>query len=197
MIYKFHSLLFILFFLVFLTSLFPISPIQTSQKILNIFVVLYYMDYRFYQRILENSWIFTKKNRDIWNTKHFQNSNVYYLLSDFLVFLTSFFLFNLSIIVKKFLNFLCCFIRWIQDFIKELCKTIVFFFLKKSWDLWNPKFTKITSFTISLLFFYHFLYLLFSISPIQTCEKIMVFFVAFYWNDYRFYQRILKIPRSS
>jgi len=45
-IHKFHYLLFV--FLAFLTSLFPISPNQTCQKILNIFVVLYYMDYRFY-----------------------------------------------------------------------------------------------------------------------------------------------------
>ena len=36
--------------------------------------------YGFYKRILENSWIFIEKNRDILNTKHFQNSIVYYLL---------------------------------------------------------------------------------------------------------------------
>ena len=44
-----------------LVIFFPISPIQTCHKILNIFVVLYCTDYRFYQRILENSWIFIKK----------------------------------------------------------------------------------------------------------------------------------------
>ena len=48
---------FLFIFLGFLTSLFRISPNQTCQKILNIFVVLYYMDYRFYQRILKNSWL--------------------------------------------------------------------------------------------------------------------------------------------
>jgi len=67
---------YLFFFLAFWTSFFPISPIQTCEKILNIFVALYYTDYRFYQTILENSWIFAKKNRDIWNTKRFQNSIV-------------------------------------------------------------------------------------------------------------------------
>jgi len=45
------------FLLAFFTSFFPISPNQTSQKILNIFVVLCYTDYWFYQRILKNSWL--------------------------------------------------------------------------------------------------------------------------------------------
>jgi len=79
-----------LFFLAFLTFFISISPNQTCQRILNIFVVLYYTDYRFYHRILENSWILIKKNRDIINRKHFQNSIVYYLFFNFLVFLTFF-----------------------------------------------------------------------------------------------------------
>jgi len=58
-LHKFHYLLFA--FLAFLTSFFPISPNQTCQTIINIFVELYYTDYRFYQRILENSWILIKK----------------------------------------------------------------------------------------------------------------------------------------
>jgi len=79
-----NSIIYYLFFLLsFLMSFFPISPNQTCQKILYIFVVLYYTDYRFYQRILENSWILIKKKRDIVNIKHFQNSIVYYLLFNF------------------------------------------------------------------------------------------------------------------
>jgi len=70
-LHKFHRLLFAFFY-----SFFPISPIQTCQKILNNFVVLYYTEYRFYQRIMKNSSIFIKKNRDILNTKYFQNSIV-------------------------------------------------------------------------------------------------------------------------
>jgi len=56
-LHKFHYLLFVFLFtfLAFLTSLFPISPNRTCQIILNIFVVLSCTDYRFYQRILENS----------------------------------------------------------------------------------------------------------------------------------------------
>jgi len=55
-IHKFHYLLFVYFILLaFLTSFFPISPNQTCLQILNIFVALYYTDYRFYQRIFENS----------------------------------------------------------------------------------------------------------------------------------------------
>ena len=53
--------LFFLFFLAFFMSFFSISPNQTCQKNLNIFVVLYYTDYRFYHKILENSWILIKK----------------------------------------------------------------------------------------------------------------------------------------
>jgi len=113
--------LFFLFFLSLWKSFFPISPIQTSQKILNIFVVLYCTDYRFYQRILENSLVFIKKNRDTLNTKHFENSIVYYLLfSFFSIFDMFFFLFYLAMVFKKIGNFLCCFIVWIRDFIKKL-----------------------------------------------------------------------------
>ena len=53
-LHKFHRLL-IVFFLAFCTSFFPTSPIQSCPKILNIFVVLYYTDYRFYLRIMESS----------------------------------------------------------------------------------------------------------------------------------------------
>jgi len=155
--HKFHYLLFVFFlFLTFLTSFFPISPNQTCQKILNVFVMLCYTDYRFYQRILENSWILIKKNRVIVNTKHFQNSIVYYLLFNFLVFLTSFFLFYLFMVFKKFLKFLCCFIQWIRDFIKKFSKTMVYF-SKKNEIFEIQNFNKIPSFTISFLFFQHFL----------------------------------------
>jgi len=50
-LHKFHYLLFVFFSI--LTSFIPISPNQTCQRILNIFMVLYYTDYRFYQKILE------------------------------------------------------------------------------------------------------------------------------------------------
>ena len=80
-LHKFHRLLFVYFnSFSILVIFFPISPIQTCQKILNIFVVLYCTDYKFYQTILEYSSIFMKKNRDTLNTKYFQNFIAYYLL---------------------------------------------------------------------------------------------------------------------
>jgi len=54
-VHKFHYLLFIFYFISIFDVLFPISPNETCQKILDVFVVLYYMDYRFYERILKNS----------------------------------------------------------------------------------------------------------------------------------------------
>jgi len=70
-LHRLHHLLFVFFYdFSILVIFFPISPIQICQKILNIFVVIYYTDYRFYQRILENSSIFIEKNRDSLNTKH-------------------------------------------------------------------------------------------------------------------------------
>jgi len=121
----YYFVLFIL--LAFLTSFFLILPIQTCQKILKIFMVLYYTDYRFYQRILENSWIFIEKNRDIWNTKHFQNSIVYYFLFYFFVFLKYFFLFFLPIITKKFLKFLC-FLLYGSEILSKNSATLWFLF---------------------------------------------------------------------
>ena len=57
-------------------------------------------------------------------------------------------------------------------------------------------FNKISSFTISFLLFYHFWHCFFSISPIQTCQKMMAFFVVFYSKEQRFYQRIPEISKS-
>ena len=88
-----------------------------------------------------------------------------------------------------------CFIVWIRDFIKKFCKTIVFF--TKTNEIFEIKnFYKIPSFTISFLLFFHFWHF-FSISPIQTCPKIMEFFVVFYWKGYRFYQLFLENSKSS
>jgi len=121
----YYFVLFIL--LAFLTSFFLILLIQSCQKIIKNFMVLYYTEYRFYRRSLENSWIFIEKNIDIWNTKHFQNSIVYYLLFYFLVFLTFFFLFYLPIVVKKFLKFLC-FLLYGYEILSKNSRKLRFFF---------------------------------------------------------------------
>jgi len=144
--------------------------------------VFYCTDYRFHQRILENSWIFIKKNRNTLNTKHFQNCIVYYLLFLFFsIFDINFFYFTSLWFLKKNLNFLCCFIGWIWDFIKTFCKTMVVFFKKKIEILEIENFNKIPSFSTSLLFLNIF-GILFSIWPIQTCPKIMESFNVFYWK---------------
>jgi len=60
-------------------------------------------------------------------------------------------------------KFLCCFIVWIRDFIKNLG------YLKY----------KISTKFHRLLLLFYFFSILFSISPIQTCPKIVEFFVVF------------------
>jgi len=169
-LHKFHYLLFFLFiYLEFLTSFFPISPNHTCQRILNIFVVLSCTDYRFYQRILENSWILFKKNKDIVNTQHFQN---YYLLFNFVVFLTSFFLVYLSVVFEKFLKFLCCFIVWIRDFTKDLWK-IKEHFSKKYRHLKSKIIHKFHYLLfVFFLFYYHFWRLFFLFHRIKLVKKI-------------------------
>jgi len=56
----------------------------------------------------------------------------------------------------KILKFLCCFIVRIRDFIKKVCKTTVFFFFKRSWDIWNPKFQQ-----NSIVYYFFFIFLAF------------------------------------
>jgi len=57
----------------------------------------------------------------------FQNSVVYYLFFYFLLFLTFYFQFRLSVLVKKCWKFLCFFILWIRDFIKEFWEIMEYF----------------------------------------------------------------------
>ena len=91
----------------------------------------------------------------------------------------------------------CCFILWIRDFIKKFCNTIVFFFKKKLRYLKSKISTKLHHLLFDFYFFLEFLAFFFSISPIETCPKIMEFFVLFYWKGQRFYQRFLENSKSS
>ena len=84
------------------------------------FCVLYCMDYRFYHRILEISWIFIKKIDILKIQNIFRIRSFTICFFNFLVFLTSFFLFYLSMVSEKIVKFLCCFIVWIRDFIKKI-----------------------------------------------------------------------------
>jgi len=79
---------------------------------------------------------------------------------------------------------LCYFILWIRDFIKTLR------YLK----------SKISTKFHRLLFLFYFFSIfgtLVAISRTQTCQKIMEFFVVFYWKGWRFYQQFLENSKSS
>jgi len=171
-----NSIIYYLFFfilLAFFTSFFPISPNQTCQKLLNSFLVFYYTDYR-----------------DIVNTKHFQNSIVYYLLFNFLVFFTSFFLFFLFMVLKKFLKvvfFYCMDPRFYQKILQNYG-----FFFQKNWDIWNPKFQENS---IVYYFFFIFLaflafFLLFHLS--KLVKKFWNFFKCFIQKNRDFINEFLK-----
>ena len=133
--------------------------------------MLYCTDYRFYHRIMENSSVFIEKNRDSLNTKHniFRIPSFTICFFNFLVFLTSFFLFYLSMVFKKIQKFLSCFIVWIRDFIKNLR------YLKSQI---STKFHRL----LFLLYFFSIFDILFSISLTLTCPKIIEFFVLFCWR---------------
>jgi len=147
---KFHPLL---FFLAFLTFFFSISPIQTCQKIWKFL-------YCFIGRIRDFTnefWKFLEvllKNIDIWNQFFCQNSMVDYLFFFILLlFLTFSFQFRLSVLVKKFWKFLCSFILWVRDFIKEFSK-IMKHFLKKYRHLKSIIPHKFHSLLFILLYFF-------------------------------------------
>jgi len=82
-----------------------------------------------------------KKNRDIVKTKHFQNSIVYYLLFNFLVFLTTFF----SILP------IYGFQKILKIFVLLYCMDPRFYPKIEIFEIQN--FSKIPLFTISFLFF--------------------------------------------
>ena len=73
---------------------------------------------------------------------------------------------------------------------------MVFLFQKKSRYLKSRISTKFHH-LVFLFYFFSIFVIFFSISPIQTCQKIRKFFVVFYSKDQKFYQRILEISKSS
>jgi len=70
-------------------------------------------------------------------------------------------------------------------FYQKILQNYGFFFSKQIEIFENQNFNKIPAFTISFLVFSIFGFS-FSISPIQTCRKIMEFSVVFYWKGWRF-----------
>jgi len=100
---------------------------------------------------------------------------------NFLVFLISFFfLFYLSKIWKKMLNFWVLLLFGSKILSKNSAK--LWFFFQKKLRYLKSKFS--TKFHRLLFLFYFFCIfgILFSISPMQTCLKTREFFVVLYWR---------------
>jgi len=141
----------------------------------------------------------------MWNNFFFQNSTVYYWFL-FCKFLKFSFQFHLSILVKKFWKFLCFFILWIRDFMKDFWKIMEQFSKKyrhlksKKYRHFSKKYRHLKFHCLIFLFFYFFTFLtsFFPISPNQTCQKILIMehFSKKYRHlkskKYRFYQIILE-----
>jgi len=179
-LHQFHCLPFV--FLVFLTSFFPISRIQTCQTILNNFLVLYYTEYRFYQRILENSWIFIKKKWRYSQYKTFPKfHHLQFVFWSFSIFDIFFSILPIYRCQRNSEKFWCSFLVWIQDFIKEFYKTMVF--SSKNWDLWHPKFKQ-----NSIVYNFIFIFIIFDIfysyfTDPNLSKSYGIFCGVFFWKD--------------
>ena len=109
----------------------------------------------------------------------------------FLAFLVFCFLSHLSKLVQKLWNFLQCFIGRVRVFSNDF-KKILKVLLKKY------KYVKYFFFQNSVVYYLFFFYffiifdILFSISSICTCQKMLEIFMLYYFMDQRFYQRILE-----
>jgi len=139
------------------------------------------------QILLENSgkfFNFFLKNRDTLNTKHFQNSIVYYLLFYFF-----------SIFDIFFFYFTCL---WFSKKLENFCVVLLYGseILSKNWDIWNPKFQQNS---IVYYFFFNFLAFLafcFLFHVPQLVQKLSNFLWCFigsvrdFTNDF---WKILKV----
>ena len=122
----------------------------------------------------------------MWNN-FFLNSAVYYLCFRFLLFLTFSFQFRLYVFVKKFLKFLCSFILWIRDFVKDFWKIVEHF--SKIYRHSKSKIIHKFHYLLFVFFYYHFWRLFFPISPNQTCQKNSKYFCGALLYEF-------QIPRS-
>ena len=123
---KLHRLLFLFFFLAFSTPFFLFHLSKLVKKL-----------WRFLQCFIGRIRDFINKFYKFLKVllKKYRYLNFFFKIPQFLyVFIFLFFIFSfqfrLSVLVKKFLKFLCSFILWIRDFIKEFQK-IMEYFLKK------------------------------------------------------------------
>ena len=112
-------------FLAFLTSFFLFHLSKIVKKLWNFLQCFILRIIDFMNEFLKFLEALFKKYRYV-KYFFFQNSAVYYLL--FFIIFDIFFSFLPVYVIQKFLNCFCCFLAWIRDFIKEFCKTMVFFF---------------------------------------------------------------------
>ena len=107
-----NSIVYYLFldFLVFLTF-FSILPIYFSKKIVNFCGVLFYGLEILWKSFGKFQNSFFLRNRNIWNRIFLKISIVYY---SFFYFFDMFFLFHLSILVKKFWKFSRFLLYWLE-----------------------------------------------------------------------------------
>jgi len=127
-------------------------------------------------------WSFLKKNLDIWNPKFQQNSIVYYFFLVFQHLWHFFFNFTYPTLSKNYGIFCSVLFEGL-----EIWPTIFWKILKvvskKNIDMWNTSFFKILRFTICFFYFFIIFNILFSISSICTCQKILEIFMFFYFMD--------------
>jgi len=114
----------------------------------------------------------------------FEIQNIFRIPSFTICFLIFFCIFDIFFSIlpvysfMKFLKFLCCFIIWIRDFIKEFYKTMNFFF--KTFEIFEiQNFTKTPSFTISYLFFNTFDIFLILFHLSKVVKKLLNFLNCF------------------
>jgi len=117
-------------------------------------MVFYCTEYRFYQRILKNSWIFIKKIEILYIQNILRIPSFTICSFNFLVFLAFFFsVLPLYGFQKKFKISVLFYYMDLRIYQKILQNYSLFFF-KKNWDIWNPKFQQ-----NSIVYYFFFIFL--------------------------------------
>jgi len=169
-----------------LTSVFFILPVYGFQKNCKIFCVVLLYRFEILSKKSAKLWTFFQKNLRYLKSKISTKFNCLLFFSIFLGFLAFCFVFHLSKVVQKLWNFLWCFIGRVRDFTNDFLENSKSSF-KKNIDMSNILF--FSKFCGLLFVFYFFIIfdILFSISSICTCQKILQIFMFFYFMDYIFY----------
>jgi len=106
-----------------------------------------------------------------------------------------FFVFYLSMVFKKIIKFLGCFVVWIRDFIKKFCKTMVFFSIN-NWDIWNPKYQQNSTVYYFFFIFLEFLEFCFLFHLSKLVKKLWNFLWCFIGKVGEFTNNFLKFLKD-